>query len=38
VTIDLPRPRDIAVRKSVKLLEYRNYIWDMIRSESRQGS
>jgi NitT/TauT family transport system ATP-binding protein len=36
VKIDLPRPRDIAVRKSVKLLEYRNYIWDMIRSESRQ--
>jgi NitT/TauT family transport system ATP-binding protein len=37
VKIDLPRPRDIAVRKSVKLLEYRNYIWDMIRSESRPG-
>jgi NitT/TauT family transport system ATP-binding protein len=36
VKIDLPRPRDIEVRKSVKLLEYRNYIWDMIRSESRQ--
>ena len=35
VRIDLPRPRDIAVRKSVKLLEYRNYIWDLIRSESR---
>jgi len=31
VKIDLPRPRDIAVRKSVRLLEYRNYIWDLIR-------
>jgi NitT/TauT family transport system ATP-binding protein len=38
VKIDLPRPRDIAVRKSVQLLEYRNYIWDMIRSESQRGS
>jgi NitT/TauT family transport system ATP-binding protein len=38
VKIDLPRPRDIAVRKSVQLLEYRNYIWDMVRSESRHGS
>jgi len=38
VKIDLPRPRDIAVRKSVKLLEYRNYIWDMIRSESRNAA
>jgi NitT/TauT family transport system ATP-binding protein len=37
VKIDLPRPRDIAVRKSVKLLEYRNYIWDLIRSESRSA-
>jgi NitT/TauT family transport system ATP-binding protein len=35
VKIDLPRPRDIAVRKSVRLLEYRNYVWDLIRSESR---
>jgi NitT/TauT family transport system ATP-binding protein len=37
VKIDLPRPRDIEVRKSVKLLEYRNYIWDLIRSESQRG-
>jgi NitT/TauT family transport system ATP-binding protein len=37
VTIDLPRPRDIEVRKSVKLLEYRNYIWDLIRSESQRA-
>ena len=38
VKIDLPRPRDIEVRKSVKLLEYRNYIWDLIRSESRRAA
>jgi NitT/TauT family transport system ATP-binding protein len=36
VKIDLPRPRDIAVRKSVRLLEYRNYIWDLVRSESQR--
>jgi len=38
VKIDLPRPRDIEVRKSVKLLEYRNYIWDLIRSESQRAA
>jgi len=37
IKIDLPRPRDIAVRKSVKCLEYRNYIWDLIRSESQSA-
>ena len=35
VKVNLPRPRDTAVRKSVQLLEYRNYIWDLIRSETR---
>jgi len=34
VKIDLPRPRSLEVKKSVKCLEYRNYIWDLIRSES----
>jgi NitT/TauT family transport system ATP-binding protein len=34
VRIDLPRPRDLTVKKSVQCLEYRNYIWDLIRSES----
>jgi NitT/TauT family transport system ATP-binding protein len=37
VKIDLPRPRDLAVRKSVRCLEYRNYIWDLIRSESQRA-
>ena len=34
VVIDLPRPRALAVRKSVAFLESRNYIWDLIRSEA----
>jgi NitT/TauT family transport system ATP-binding protein len=38
IKIDLPRPRDIAVRKSVQCLEYRNYIWDLIRSESQSAA
>jgi NitT/TauT family transport system ATP-binding protein len=38
IKIDLPRPRDLAVRKSVQLLEYRNYVWDLIRSESLRAS
>jgi NitT/TauT family transport system ATP-binding protein len=33
IKIDLPRPRNLEVRKSVQCLEYRNYIWDLIRSE-----
>jgi len=34
IPIDLPRPRNIAVRKSVACLEYRNAIGDMIRREA----
>jgi NitT/TauT family transport system ATP-binding protein len=34
VVIELPRPRDFAVRKSVAFHECRNYIWDLIRSEA----
>jgi NitT/TauT family transport system ATP-binding protein len=34
ITIDLPRPRDLEVKKSIRCLEYRNYIWDLIRSEA----
>ena len=34
VTIDLPRPRELDVKKSLRCHEYRNYIWDLIRSES----
>ena len=34
VKIDLPRPRSLEAKKSIQCHEYRNYIWDMIRSES----
>jgi NitT/TauT family transport system ATP-binding protein len=37
VHIDLPRPRDLTVKKSVRCLEHRNYIWDLIRSESQRA-
>jgi NitT/TauT family transport system ATP-binding protein len=35
VQIDLPRPRDITVKKSLACHEYRNHVWDLIRSESQ---
>ena len=38
VRIDLPRPRDLSVKKSVQCLEYRNYIWDLIRSEAQRAA
>ena len=34
IAVDLPRPRGLEVKKSIRCLEYRNYIWDLIRSES----
>ena len=34
VVVDLPRPRDLEVRKSVAFLEWRNHIGDLIRSEA----
>jgi NitT/TauT family transport system ATP-binding protein len=33
VAIALPRPRGVAVRKSIAFLECRNRIWDLIREE-----
>ena len=35
VKIDLPRPRTLEIKKSAQCHEYRNHIWDLIRSESR---
>jgi NitT/TauT family transport system ATP-binding protein len=35
VKIDLPRPRGLEIKKSMQCHEYRNYVWDLIRSESR---
>jgi NitT/TauT family transport system ATP-binding protein len=37
VKIDLPRPRTLEIKKSTQCHEYRNHIWDLIRSESRAG-
>jgi len=36
VKIDLPRPRGLEIKKSMQCHEYRNHIWDLIRSESRR--
>jgi NitT/TauT family transport system ATP-binding protein len=38
VKIDLPRPRSLEIKKSVQCHEYRNYIWDLVRSESRRAA
>jgi NitT/TauT family transport system ATP-binding protein len=38
VKIGLPRPRSLEIKKSLQCHEYRNYIWDLIRSESRGGA
>ena len=35
VKIELPRPRRLEIKKSMQCHEYRNYVWDLIRSESR---
>jgi NitT/TauT family transport system ATP-binding protein len=35
IRIELPRPRSLEIKKSTQCHEYRNYIWDLIRSESR---
>ena len=37
VRIDLARPRTLEIKKSVQCHDYRNHIWDLIRSESRPG-
>jgi NitT/TauT family transport system ATP-binding protein len=35
VKIELPRPRRLEIKKSMQCHEYRNHVWDLIRSESR---
>jgi NitT/TauT family transport system ATP-binding protein len=37
IVVDLPRPRDRAVRQSVACLEYRNYVSDLIRGETARA-
>jgi NitT/TauT family transport system ATP-binding protein len=36
VKIELPRPRDLTLKKAMRCHEYRNYLWDLIRSESQK--
>jgi NitT/TauT family transport system ATP-binding protein len=36
VKIELPRPRGLEIKKSMQCHEYRNHVWDMIRSESQR--
>jgi NitT/TauT family transport system ATP-binding protein len=36
VKIDLPRPRELEIKKSIQCHEYRNHVWDLIRSESQR--
>jgi len=38
VKIDLPRPRSLEIKKSAQCHEYRNYIWDLVRSESKRAA
>ena len=33
IEIDLPRPREIEIKKSAKYTQYRNQIWDLLREE-----
>lgn len=37
IRIDLPRPRDIEVKKTTAYLAYRNQIWDLLRDEVLQA-
>jgi NitT/TauT family transport system ATP-binding protein len=37
VRIELPRPRELEVKKSARCHEYRNHVWDLIRSEAQRG-
>jgi len=37
VKIDLARPRRLEIKKSMQCHEYRNHVWDMIRSESQRA-
>jgi NitT/TauT family transport system ATP-binding protein len=37
VAIDLPRPRRLEAKKSIRCLEHRNYIWELIRTEAARA-
>jgi NitT/TauT family transport system ATP-binding protein len=33
IAIDLPRPRDVEIKKTPEFLAYRNQVWDCLRAE-----
>ncbi|WP_428908010.1 ABC transporter ATP-binding protein [Niallia sp. Krafla_26] len=33
IKVELPRPRDLSIRKSYEFIDYRNYIWDLLHGE-----
>jgi NitT/TauT family transport system ATP-binding protein len=33
IEVELPRPRDIEIKKTAKYTQYRNHIWDLLRDE-----
>jgi NitT/TauT family transport system ATP-binding protein len=37
VSVDIPRPRDLAVKRTLEFLGYTDRIWKMIEQEARQG-
>jgi NitT/TauT family transport system ATP-binding protein len=37
VRIDLPRPRQLAVKRTAEFVAYTNYIWNLIEQEVRDG-
>ncbi|MDS9471628.1 ABC transporter ATP-binding protein [Sporosarcina pasteurii] len=38
VEIDLPRRRDVSIRKSYEFIDYRNHIWDLLHEEENVKS
>ncbi|PID23285.1 nitrate ABC transporter ATP-binding protein [Sporosarcina sp. P3] len=36
--IELPRPRDVSIRKSYEFIDYRNHIWDLLHEEENVKS
>jgi NitT/TauT family transport system ATP-binding protein len=38
ITIDLPRPRAIEIKRTAAYAEYRNHIWDLLRQEVLQAA
>ena len=37
IVIDLPRPRDLAIKRTVEFVHYTDLIWRLIEEEVREG-